>query len=424
MHQSHMTNVRSGDTAGLGWIAGAALALLAGSAAEALPVKGHVQPPAAVRLNEAAVRRLGAAYQLKKFGVLTQTGVRDINLAGDISKVDVEPQSLLAARLPERAHPRPVGPNVEFVLPYRFGVAEAPAPTLDLRPILIVEGGAVEYRPEHGIYEGSMLLGLRDERYPNASGPLPRDVGLQLIASSGTITPDRPRLRNKGQPFVRVRTAAPDVQGDALHLTVIPDFSAGEDVPVPVRRPTIALDASPATIQGFGLESCRVTASAPPAYARSLGKVTLSTSRGRLDPAGVELDAAGVGATSLYSSGTGVAAVRVLNVHVNAREQTVGFVFPWRFLCSSLVGGAIGGIFRRYRGGRRKRVRDAITRGMLFGLLAAIAIAFGVNLIALAGASIYAARGFSEGLVFLVAAVAAGLGGKKADGAGQTPVDR
>jgi len=304
------------------------------------------------------------------------------------------------------------GADLVCKLPYHFATAAHPdVPELEL--ILIVEGGAVEFQPASGTYLGSVLCGVQPLHGPPGNQSLP-DVQLQLVLDPGRAAPDALTLKHVGPPFERAKVSASTVEGETLKVTVVPSFAGREEIQVPVRRPVVALQA-PATVQGFGLESVRLSVSASPAA--HLKEVSLGISKGSLDPPRVALDAQGTGATNLASSGIGTAEVRVVNRDLRAEVLRVKYVFPVAFLLAALLGGVAGGVVARLRAEKPRPWGNVVVWGALIGLIAAVGIAFGLNLIVVDLAKVYLSRGFSEGIVFLVAALAGLFGLKKPGGA-------
>ncbi|HEX5135340.1 MAG TPA: hypothetical protein VFY93_00075 [Planctomycetota bacterium] len=341
-------------------------------------------------------RRLGSEAVF----TISSTGKRELL---NVATAEVARNAVVVAKLPEKPTWEKKGATVECRLPYRLSGADG---ELDLVPFLVVAGGAVEYRPDRGPYEARVQLVVRREGA--GAGKLSSPAWFMLRASVGAFTPNSVRIEKTGEPY-DAALAANTVDGDTVELTVVPGREGPEEavtVSVTVRRPVIRI-AAPARIQGFGLQSCAVdVATDHPA----VSVVHLATSAGALESANVKMDGSGNGATRLFSSGLGTAEISVVNPGLKGEIRRVDLVFPFAFLLAAVVGGMAGGLYARYRASRKRTVPHTLLRGALTGLIAAVGLAFGVNLLSIDLAKVWEGRGFTEGLVFLAAALAAAFG--------------
>jgi hypothetical protein len=131
---------------------------------------------------------------------------------------------------------------------------------------------------------------------------------------------------------------------------------------------------SPASIDGFGVETSSVTLRAEGLPSPKVRAVILAATQGRLLETRLTLDESGIAATELRSQGTGVASISARSPPLLAAEPiTIPFGVPWAFLISALLGGAVGGTIRfaraRLKGGEASPLDVVI--GLLVGLVAA-----------------------------------------------------
>ena len=361
----------------------------------------QAQVPRRTRVDRTSLDRIFQTYGVKRLSVLTTGGQRYLENPGTI-----ETGAILAVRLNEPARQEVTAGDLKYVLPYRFGVLQqAGVPALSLMMVVLIQGGAIEYHPDQQKYLGSLRVGILDEQNPELIQPL-QAVTAQFIVDQGSIDPDSIAIETTGLPYKSVTTEAGAVKGDNIGLQVIPSFSPDDplNITLPVRRPEISILASPESVQGFGLQACRLTVTVSAAYAGAIGKLTLRATKGKLNPEVVEIDAAtGTGTTALYSSGLGNSEVSVLSGDL-AASQTVRFVFPYAFIIAAFLGGLVGAIIK----GERSISKVAVS--ILIGFVVSIGVVFGLNLIKVNLVDIYATRGFSEALLFLIAALAAFIG--------------
>jgi len=353
-----------------------------------------------VRIEADRVEKILARPGVRSLAAFTPRGVREFTRG---SALEVDDETLLAVQLTDALDWRTVGDDLECTLPVAFDRTDA-RDSFRSRLVLIVEGGAMVPAPEG--FAGNVLVGLSAE---DGRAPLPTAVRCQLVVEPGRVVPDALEIGHAGLPFERARAVAGSVEGDRVQLRVVLGFGAPLAVPIPVRRPRLDLDASPETIQGFGLQTSRITISTAPADARLLERVDVTSTHGSLKPEEVALDPRkGTGTTRLRSGGIGTAKVRVVRRGVRSDVQEVEFVLPWVFAVVALLGGLAGGLINRFRtaAGDRRPIVNALARGLLVGLVAAVAAGLGVNLLGFALPQIDLERYYSEAGAFLVAALA------------------
>ena len=187
-----------------------------------------------------------------------------------------------------------------------------------------------------------------------------------------------------------------------LLLTLGGSSVRAQQVTVPTTM--LRIRASPARIQGFGLETATLTVVVDDQLKGRL--LVLAATRGRLDADTLRLSESGVAVTTVRSGGWGEARIDGDVGSLAHGELILYYVFPWSVLVAGILGGAIGALVRMRRVGHRKGRSFAadMLLGSAAGLLAAIALALGVNLV-----GINLNVRFGEAAIFLVAALGAAL---------------
>lgn len=248
------------------------------------------------------------------------------------------------------------------------------------------QGGGLRYDADARRFRGTVLIGLEDSTRRSEQVQL-SPVEIEFTTDADEVTPQRVRIAHTNIPFVEVQVRALD-PGDTVSLHIRPVFDPdGQHAPLPVVRPAITIDPSPARIQGFGLETTTLTVTLPPAVGAPPVAIALSADPGALDTTLLAIAAGGVGVTRLRSVGTGAAVVRARFGSVASGETSVMFVFPWPFLVAAVLGGAAGAVLRarrpRDKPGRLRLFPIDLLVGALTGVVVAAAYAVGVNVLGL-----------------------------------------
>ena len=177
---------------------------------------------------------------------------------------------------------------------------------------------------------------------------------------------------------------------------------------MPVRRPTLVLEISPPSIQGFGVDTAIVSVRMEGVQDAAGRSVSLASTQGRLKPApAVTLDAQGTASSTLRSESVGSATVTASANGVQPQTRTVTYVWPVRFLVFSLLGGCAGAFVkgRTMSGKKSKGSLRWLAVGAASGLVFAVATAIGINLLPWTPTAT-----MSDALVFGVAALGTFLG--------------
>jgi len=338
------------------------------------------------------------SLRIARNSVITKVGI-----AAD-SQIRLRPGDVLV--LPTQPRPASDTSGGEHIdLPNRYVTLEANSTALlNLSLRVSVLAGGLRYDPSRNVFAGILLVGLQDSARPHERVRLSGPIEVQVMGEAEGVEPGLLRLTHTNVPFATVRLQARS-PGDTLHVVIRPVFDpTGVPTGVPVIRPTLRIRASPARIEGFGLETATLTLSADEEFKGRL--VVLTVSRGRLAADTLRLAESGVAVTTVRSGGWGAARVEGDVGNVAHGELALYYVFPWSFLVAGITGGAIGALVRMRRVGHRKGRSFAadMLLGSAAGLLAAVALALGVNL-----TGIDLNVRFGEAAVFLVSALGAAL---------------
>jgi hypothetical protein len=301
---------------------------------------------------------------------------RDVWLARD---------EYLAARLAGPAE-AVIREGERLSLPIRYARPDASGRVgLRLVPAIELEGGGLRYDAEREIYEGSFLIGLQDMVQPEVRRPLLPPIRLRLSADAGTVYPSALALTHTNIPFTRVVVRA-RMPAESVAVRVRPEFDdRGVAVRLPVRPPAVSVTSTSHRILGFGLETVRITLTAPVAGLPGAARAIVAVDRGRADPAVLTLGHDGVAVVSLRSRGLGTATVTVTGPRMLSGTTMVEFVWPVTLLVAALLGAVVGvgaAALRERRLGRHPSLTElsgAMALGTVVGAVSATAIALATN---------------------------------------------
>jgi|GEM_PF-5120935 len=288
-----------------------------------------------------------------------------------------------------------------------FGLVKVDAGGLKsyLRLVAEVEGGGLV--PASGRFRGSLALGLRDSADPAGTTPLRPPVRVLVTADGAVVNPADLTIAHTNLPYERVVLETPERREQVL-ARICPSFDTDPVVlAVPVRLAQLVLRASPERIQGWGLQTTRLTVSLIPPLQEKL-QVQLSSDVGQPDPHQVTLEGDGAATAELRSSGLSGAHVQAESAMSAPASVDVEFEVPLAFLASTLIGGAVGALIRglvRRRSNSRSRLPTHVMTGLLAGVVVAAGFAVGVNLLGVSLAATY-----GEAASFVVAALGAYAG--------------
>lgn len=258
---------------------------------------------------------------------------------------------------------------------------------------------------EGEVLSGTLKLRLADLENPNSQAPLEQPISIVVSASPGETSPTDLIIK-KANTFTDVEIST-SLDPHFVKVNIIPAFDA---TPIRLRVPVmrhIALAASPAKVQGFGLESARIEVSINPPPKNPV-TVKLSSNSGKPSPAEVIIIGAEAQYVTLRSQGTGTALLKAKATMTTGNSLEVSFDFPLSFLVAALIGGMIGSVLkarnRKDHPGKPSWVSFIIS-GLLVGYIAAMAVMLGVNPFLINFAAEY-----GEALVVVVSCLGAYVG--------------
>lgn len=329
------------------------------------------------------------------------------------SGTDITLQSgeFLAVRLDEKPRrirvdgPRANLRDLRIQLP--FGILD-PGDTGDpvlLRAEVIVDGGGLA--PVGDSFEGSLRLGLTDQRDSSSRVTLDPPIQILVSASPASVSPgDFEIARTNSYAQISVAT---DLAPREVMVAIRPSFV---DHPIDIAIPVlsrIVLTASPQRIQGFGLASSRISVAVKPAPPNPV-LVRLSSDKGQPDPPSLTIADGAAAYVELRSAGLGAATLAAEADMALDGTVDLDFVFPVAFLGASLLGGILGALLRVLLVRRKKpdtKIPPHVTTGVIVGLFVAVLGTLGINVLGISFGATY-----GEGLYFILAGLG-GLGGSQ-----------
>jgi hypothetical protein len=226
-------------------------------------------------------------------------------------------------------------------------------------------------------FVAELFVKVQDKANPSSSNDLPKSIDV-LVTGLDSIAPQLLKFGRLGEwQKVALGTASP-VEPVTIKLSSSDNVHA--DLPIKVLRPVTILTLSPASIQGFGVETADLTVRVEGVPSPEGRVVVLQSSQGRLGALRVTLDKDGIGSTSLRSEGHGLSTLGATSPPLQAAAAlTIPFAFPVAFLVCALLGGALGGAVRYFARRADGEKPWIIAVGLLVGLLASALGVLGLN---------------------------------------------
>lgn len=299
--------------------------------------------------------------------------------------------------------------SARFTLPYKIVGSDRTGAMVKLSPVIEVGGGGFRFDPNLDAFVGNLFIGLQDELKPQQASPLARAVRMLVTATADSVGPASVLINHTNLPFLPVEIIVRRPE-ETVSVRLRPEFdSTGMELAVPVRRPSLHIEVSPPTIQGFGLETADVTVSAQGAAINGPITVRLSSSGARPEPPILTLEGSGTATTTIRSRGLGSAELTASSDILQSAAAEVNFQAPWGFAIAAIAGGLLGGFLRFLMPliGTTKKLRPRelalqVALGSLAGILTASAYAVGLNFLDLSPSAVV-----GEALVFTIAALGA-----------------
>lgn len=252
-------------------------------------------------------------------------------------------------------------------------------------------------------FVAELFVKVQDKADPSSSNELPKSIDV-LVTGLDSIAPQLLKFSRLGEWQKVALGSANPVEPVRIKLSSSDNVHA--DLPIKVLRPETTLTISPASIQGFGVETADLTVRVSGLPSPEGRIVVLQSTQGRLGTGRVKLDKDGIGSTTLRSEGHGTSTVAATSPPLQAAAVVaVPFAIPVAFLACALGGGALGGAVRYFARRANGEKPWLIALGLLVGLLAS-----GLGVLGLNYTSFQVGPLTSEIAVFVVAAGGALLG--------------
>ena len=315
--------------------------------------------------------------------VVARTGSELHPLAAESITADQNLRPLAAYALPVSFHAFAVGPGGASPRPVAF------------EPMVLVMN-AMRYKSDLRRFEVDLMVGLRNSADPRDQSVLAEARKL-FVSADADVSPREMQITRLGDPVaVKVSSVSPTAPFKITARTALDD---GDAIEVPVIRPTLRIDGSRASINGFGLEKTTINIQAEGLADMSNMHVFLKTSAGEVKPSEVILSADGRATAEIRSEGFGVAAISASGVPFVPAEGSIGFAKPWSFLIAVALG-AIAGWLIRIRG--RRKTFGSLLLAIASACVVTAAVSVGIRLAQWAPEATV-----GEALTFFVAAIGA-----------------
>jgi hypothetical protein len=315
-------------------------------------------------------------------------------VSANASRVVLQPGQFIGAQVADTPRftrrPPPLGMGsasavTVIYLPFRYYGIIAGNKEVNLRPTIIRQS-ALRYRPDEGVFRGSLLVALEDSLEPGVRKVLPGKVRLTFVAQTGSVSPAAIELGFTTDPLTQITVTA-DQPRDSLQVEVYPQFDLKNGIPVWLRvQPVLAFEGVPRHVAGLGIQTVAFPVRLRGALTSTPVTVTVATDRGVFLDDTVRIGTSGSAKLRLRSAGIGPARITATSLVTDPVEATVQFGWPVTFLLAALLGGAIGGLTAHVnrRGGRKGRTGKALLKGLLIGFVVAVVYyAIDVNLLKL-----------------------------------------
>ncbi|MEL1265754.1 hypothetical protein [Pseudoxanthomonas putridarboris] len=327
--------------------------------------------------------------------------------AGLYSVALSKPEEQVASRAVQalQADPRNAGTAIA-VFPNLIRDVGADQSVAHFKPY-VMTGGPLKYQPQTGAFVGYLRVGVAAVDKPGSqelSAPLTFQVLEQDVASPGHVS-----LERTSPPYATINIAT----ADAIEPFIVRVASQFVPDGVPVSftvNPTLFLKLDRRTIQGYGLETTRVSVAVMGIENPKDRVVTLQADpSAHLASAQLRLDGSGHAETLLRSDGTGPSTITASMPGLANATAPIDYAPPWRTIIASALGGLLGGGVRlasTVKQSRRfGRGLIAILMSMLVGVMVLGLAVLGVNVLPIS----FPVR-VGEVFSFIVSAVGAFVG--------------
>ncbi len=277
-----------------------------------------------------------------------------------------------------------------------------------IRPVVIPDRSLSLKKPEQ-IFEGKFHIALVDINNPEQVREFHPSIPLQFIADVDDISPRTLSLNHTLLPLSSVNVHDSDPMDSVDVRIIMQSDLEGVSIRLPV-RPALVFENPPPKIQGWGIESTKLTVRIKGHTIRDPVSITVTANPGIFENNILTIDQTGAGTVRLRSAGLGISRIRAVSPHFQDAEIDLRFVFPFPFLGAAIFGGIIGGLISRRKSespGKKSPYLTSAIEGVGIGLLVAgVYYAVGINLLHIE----FDAEFFTEGAVFALSALGALFG--------------
>jgi len=252
----------------------------------------------------------------------------------------------------------------------------------------------------------NFLLLSQDQSSGNISNPMPLELHSDFIE---TIDPNRLQISHLNLPSTSVSISARGVR-DSVQIRIVTDSNPDGYRTYLNVEPALNLFTERKRIQGLGIQQMPVQVNWKGSSSAESRTVNISSSKGTVTPASVELAYNQPAIIYLRSEGLGTASLTATSSGEQSNTLQISYFFPWLFLLFSVAGGFLGGTAKYFTLKDKPTSFLATTAGSLsIGLLGAVAyFVLGINLL-----NIEFSSTFNEFAVFGISAMIAFFGVRK-----------
>jgi hypothetical protein len=270
-----------------------------------------------------------------------------------------------------------------------------------------VDGGGLRYDPASDVFRGTLHVWLEDQDHAGDVYPLPRAVPINIFTEADTATPLFFQFAGTEAPqtvTLTVRSPA-----DFVRVQLWPTARVDSVTALVRVLPALRVRVIPPEVAGFGLETAVISVQLWGDAHGDFG-AAVTPRFAEANPPQLTLQHAQAKSSTIRSRGLGRDTITVTAPGVAPAVAVVIYAFPLAFLVAVMAGGGLGTVVLALQAPRAKATSPAarlvaLGRGLLVGLVAAVAYAVGVKAI-----NIPIPPQYGEAGVFLVAALAVILG--------------
>ena len=361
-----------------------------------LPATLSAQAPVVVQGSALARLRAGIPDPAR---VQRITATRDTTISLPTGQLVLHPGEILAYRAPATtAHPG--APVPHLVTPLRVVAVDTKGTVRIAALSYAAEGGGLRYDPAADLFRGALDVWLEDASAPGAGYALPQPVDIDVFSDADSVSAGAVNFTGTEAPQrLALVVRAP---GDSVRVQFWPRARIDSVTALVRVLPSLRVRVTPTRIAGWGLETAVATVEL---LGDAHGEFGVTVTPTRAAPLTLQFTHREARSAAIRSRGMGPDTIRVTGAGMTGATAVVDYGFPFALLVAAAVGSAIGTILLQLNTKKRSPALWAFARGLLLGIVAAVAYAVGVKAI-----PVPLPPQFGEGGAFVVAALAAFLG--------------